>query len=152
MHYREGTKNEDILLNFPLRIVCLLTKGLLMGDPNSKGYRAWAWKHGLYSKICRVYGISITVCHYPPGASKWNPVDHRLFSFISINWAGKPLRSYEIMLNFIRNTTTKQGLQVNAILNENKYEKGIKISDAQMNEINIRNNELLPQWNYTIIP
>jgi len=125
---------------------------ILCDSGGSNSYRARAWKHGLYSKISRVYGISITVCHYPPGASKWNPVDHRLFSFISINWAGKPLRSYEIILNFIRNTTTKQGLQVDAILNENKYEKGIKISDTQMNEINIRNNELLPQWNYTIVP
>jgi hypothetical protein len=125
---------------------------ILCDSGGSNSYRARTWKYGLYSKICRVYGISITVCHYPPGASKWNPVDHRLFSFISINWAGKPLRSYEIMLNYIRNTTTQHGLEVDAILNENKYEKGIKISDAQMNEISLTNNELLPQWNYTISP
>lgn len=125
---------------------------ILCDSGGSNSYRARAWKHGLYSKICLAYGISITVCHYPPGASKWNPVDHRLFSFISINWAGKPLRSYEIMLNHIRNTTTQQGLEVDAILNENKYEKGIKISDAQMNEINLTNNQQLPPWNYTISP
>lgn len=125
---------------------------ILCDSGGSNSYRARAWKYGLHNKICREYGISATVCHYPPGASKWNPVDHRLLSFISINWSGQPLRSYEIMLNYICNTTTQQGLQVNAILNEKKYEKGIKISDDQMKEINIENNELLPQWNYTISP
>jgi hypothetical protein len=118
----------------------------------SNGYRPRAWKYNLYHKICRVHGITITVCHYPPGASKWNPIDHRLFSFISMNWAGKPLRSFEIMVNHIRNTTTQQGLEVNAILNENKYEKGIKISAAQIKELNIKKKEQLPQWNYTIRP
>lgn len=123
---------------------------ILCDSGGSNSYRARAWKYGLYKKICQVHGISITVCHYPPGASKWNPVDHRLFSFITMNWAGEPLRSYDIMLNYIRDTTTEQGLKVDAMLNENTYEKGIKISHAQMDEIKLTNHELLPQWNYTM--
>jgi len=125
---------------------------VLCDSGGSNGYRPRLWKYNLYRKICRMHGIAIKVCHYPSGASKWNPIDHRLFSFISMNWAGKPLRSFDIMLNYIRSTTTQQGLKVNAILNEDKYEKGIKISDAQFKEINIDRNELLPQWNYTISP
>ncbi len=118
----------------------------------SNSYRARVWKYALHSKICRSYGISVTVCHYPPGASKWNPVDHRLFSFISMNWAGVPLRSYEIVLNQIRNTTTQQGLEVDAILSEKTYEKGIKITDSQMQKIKLTNHVMLPKWNYTISP
>jgi len=86
------------------------------------------------------------------GASKWNPVDHRLFSFISQNWAGVPLRSYEIVLEYIQSTTTELDLRVKAILNKKKYEKGVKISDRQMRKINIKKNDVLPQWNYIISP
>ncbi len=78
---------------------------ILCDAGGSNGCRARLWKYALFNVICRVFGLSITVCHYPTGASKWNPVDHRLFSFISLNWAGVPLRSYDIMLNYIRNTT-----------------------------------------------
>ena len=128
-----------------------MKKLLILCDAGgSNGYISRVWKYDLYTKISRVYGISITVCHYPSGASKWNPIDHRLFSFISMNWAGVPLRTYDIMLNYIRNTTTKKGLRVNAILNDKIYERGIKINDSDMNDIRIKNNELLPQWNYTI--
>lgn len=122
---------------------------ILCDSGGSNGYRTRVWKYGLYNKICCVYGISIMVCHYPSGASKWNPVDHRLFSFISMNWQGVPLRSYEIMLKYIQNTTTKRGLKINAILNNKNYEKGIKISDSMMKEIKINNFKFLPQWNYT---
>lgn len=116
----------------------------------SNSCRARAWKYAIYKKICEAFGITVTVCHFPTGASKWNPVDHRLFSFISQNWAGVPLRSYETVLKYIRSTTTDQGLKVKAILNEKKYEKGVKISDSQISEINIRRHDVLPQWNYTI--
>lgn len=125
---------------------------ILCDAGGSNSYRARLWKYTLSSKICLPYGISITVCHYPPGASKWNPADHRLFSFISMNWAGVPLRSYDIMLNYIRNTTTRQGLKVDAILNGKEYTKGIKISDAQMKTINLTRHRQLPDWNYTISP
>ena len=125
---------------------------ILCDAGGSNGYRPRLWKYSLYYKICCFFGISVTICHYPTGASKWNPTDHRLFSFISMNWAGTPLRSYDLMLNYIRNTTTRQGLKVDAILNEKQYEKGIKISDEQINQINLKKHDVLPQWNYTIAP
>lgn len=130
----------------------LLQLLILCDAGGSNGYRSRLWKYALYKKICCRYKIAITVCHYPSGASKWNPIDHRLFSFITMNWAGVPLRSYDIMLNCIRQTTTEKGLKVDAVLNEKKYEKGIKVTDDQMKEINIENYDHLPQWNYTIYP
>lgn len=130
-----------------------MTKLLILCDAGgSNGYRLRAWKYYLYHKISKPYGITLTICHYPPGASKWNPIEHRLFSFISMNWAGIPLRSYEIMLNYISNTTTQQGLKVDAVLNNKVYETGVKIINAQIMEINIRKHEELSQWNYTIYP
>lgn len=125
---------------------------ILCDAGGSNGYRPRLWKYSLYYKICCFFGISVTICHYPTGASKWNPTDHRLFSFISMNWAGTPLRSYDLMLNYIRSTTTRQGLKVDAILNEKQYEKGIKISNEQINQINLEKHDVLPQWNYTIAP
>lgn len=125
---------------------------ILCDSGGSNSYRTRLWKYSLYHKISRKHGISVTVCHYPPGASKWNPVEHRLFSFISSNWAGVPLKSYDIMLNYIRNTTTRKGLKVDAKLNRKKYEKGIKVDDCDMNDINLKRYKFLPQWNYTINP
>jgi hypothetical protein len=114
--------------------------------------RARLWKYRLYHQISQVYGIQVTVCHYPSGASKWNPVEHRLFSFISMQWAGIPLRTVDIMLNCIRSTTTSTGLTVEAFLNTKSYAKGISISDNQMKEINLFRHDKLPNWNYTIRP
>lgn len=125
---------------------------ILCDAGGSNSYRARLWKYTLCNKICRPYGISLTVCHYPPGASKWNPADHRLFSFISMNWSGVPLRSFDIMLNYIRKTTTRQGLKVDAILNEKEYAKGLNITEAQMKTINLKRHKQLPDWNYTISP
>ncbi|HPN31657.1 MAG TPA: ISAzo13 family transposase [bacterium] len=128
-----------------------IKKLLILCDAGgSNGYRSRVWKYELYQKICQVYGITIQVCHYPSGASKWNPADHRLFSFISMNWVGISLRSYDIMMNYIENTKTKQGLTVQAILQNKIYEKGIKIDDSNMSNINIKNYNYLPQWNYKI--
>lgn len=130
-----------------------LDKLLILCDAGgSNSCRARAWKYYLYHSICQKYGIEIVVCHYPTGASKWNPVEHRLFSFISINWAGIPLRTWKIMLNCISGTTTRTGLQVDAVLNKKLYKKGVKISDEQMQEINIIPNDVLPQWNYRLLP
>jgi hypothetical protein len=123
---------------------------ILCDSGGSNGYRVRQWKYALYHKICTPYRITVTVCHYPSGASKWNPVDHRLFSFITMNWAAEPLRSWDIMLNFIRQTRTAKGLTVDAILNEKQYEKGTKISDDQLNSINFKEHSTLPKWNYTI--
>ena len=91
----------------------------------SNGATRRAWKHGIQHKLCNEHGLDVTVAHYPPGASKWNPIEHRLFSEISKNWAGRPLDSYETILNFIRTTKTKTGLKVNARLVKKQYPKGI---------------------------
>jgi hypothetical protein len=94
----------------------------------------------------------VHVCHYPPGTSKWNAIQHQLFSFISINWRGKPLICYEFMLELIRHTTTKTGLRVPAMLDPHPYPIGIKISDKEMKQLNIEGDEFHPDWNYTIRP
>jgi hypothetical protein len=113
-----------------------MKKLLLFCDSGgSNGYRPRLWKYKLYKQIVQPYGIDVTVCHYPPGASKWNPVEHRLFSFITMEWAGYPLRSLELMLDYIRGTTTQTGLEVNAFLNTKTYVRGIKVSDDQFNDI-----------------
>jgi hypothetical protein len=125
---------------------------LLCDSGGSNGYRPRFWKYGLYHTIARAHGISITVCHYPPGASKWNPIEHRLFSFISLEWAGHPLRSLGAMITYIQGTTTKTGLQVTALFNERKYAKGKKISDHLFKEIPLSNHSELPAWNYKICP
>jgi len=98
------------------------------------------------------YGLTVTVCHYPTGCSKWNPIEHRLFSQISLNWAGKPLRSLDTMLNYIRGTATSTGLTVRAALLEGTYEKGQKVSDAQMQQFDIEHQSVCSSWNYTIRP
>jgi len=125
---------------------------ILCDGGGANNCRARLWKYRLYRQISQAYGIQIRVCHYPSGASKWNPVEHRLFSFISMEWAGIPLRSLDIMLDCIRSTKTSTGLTVEAFLNTEQYEKGIKISDSQMKEIPLEKHDRLPNWNYTISP
>ena len=90
--------------------------------------------------------------HFPPGTSKWNKIEHRLFSFISTNWRGKPLISHEVIINLISNTTTSTGLKVYAQLDDREYEKGIKVSDEQLATINISRNPFHGDWNYTMAP
>jgi hypothetical protein len=117
----------------------------------SNGYRVRLWKvivQELSNKIC----LPITVCHYPPGTSKWNKIEHRLFAPITANWRATPLENLETMQNFISHTTTQTGLSVKCDLDLNKYERGIKISDKQMNNINIKRHEFHGEWNYTIYP
>ena len=97
-------------------------------------------------------GLEVTVCHYPTGASKWNPIEHRLFGPISINWAVKPLRTLEAMLAYIRGTTTQTGLKVKAFLLDGHYEKGLKVPDWEMQALNLERHEVCPNWNYTIRP
>lgn len=125
---------------------------ILADSGGSNSARARAWKLALQQALCNQYGISVTVCHYPPGASKWNPIEHRLFSEITKNWRGKPLESYETMLNYIRTTKTTTGLKVKAFLAEKNYEKGEKISDDQMSKLQLQSHETFPQWNYTLRP
>lgn len=114
--------------------------------------RARGWKYHIQHRLCDAYGLTITVCHYPPGASKWNPVEHHLFSHISNNWAGTPLESYETVLNYIRTTKTDTGLRVTAQLLHKQYEKGEKISTSDMADIMLMPHKTLPGWNYTIAP
>lgn len=120
------------------------------GGSNSTTSRAW--KHHLYHDIVKRHGISITVAHYPPGTSKWNPIEHRLFSEISKNWSGRPLDSFETVLNYIRTTATDTGLKVKAHLVDRVYEKGIKITDDQMRTLPIIWHDPLPKWNYSFTP
>lgn len=125
---------------------------LLCDSGGSNGYRPRFWKYALYHNVARAHGITVVVCHYPPGASKWNPVEHRLFSFVTLEWAGHPLRSVDIMRQYIASTTTKTGLSVTALVNERQYEKGKTVSDALFKQIPISNHSELPAWNYTIAP
>jgi hypothetical protein len=117
----------------------------------SNGSRLRAWKFHLQHLSDQV-GLPISVCHYPPGTSKWNKVEHRLFSFISMNWRGKPLVSYETVVNLIGSTRTRNGLQVKAILDNRDYETGQVVSDEQMKELKVRPNSFHPEWNYKIVP
>lgn len=117
----------------------------------SNGSRIRLWKTQLQD-FCNEIQIPIAVSHFPPGTSKWNKIEHRLFSFISMNWRGKPLTSFETILNLISSTTTKSGLTVKAEIDLNKYPKGIKVSDAQMRLLAIRRNEFHGEWNYMLNP
>jgi Rhodopirellula transposase DDE domain len=117
----------------------------------SNGYRTRLWKVELQQSANEL-NLPITVCHLPPGTSKWNKVEHRLFSFISMNWRGKPLRSYRTVVQLVAATRTDAGLTVRAELDENKYPKGIKVSDAQLAAVNISAHRFHGDWNYTISP
>jgi DDE family transposase len=117
----------------------------------SNGYRVRLWKVEL-QKLADELKLPITVCHLPPGTSKWNKIEHRLFSFITINWRGKPLRSYRTIVQLIAATTTDAGLKVRAELDENKYPKGIKVSDLQMAAVNLTRHSFHGDWNYTVSP
>jgi hypothetical protein len=110
------------------------------------------WKQLLQEKVADRFGLTITVCHYPTGCSKWNPIEHRLFSEVSKTWAGCPLRSFDLMLQYIRETKTETGLTVRAVLVTQKYETGIKVSDEVMNGLNLTYHDVCSQWNYTIHP
>lgn len=125
---------------------------ILADGGGSNGARPRAFKKFLQERIADAYGLEVTVCHYPTGASKWNPIEHRMFSEISKNWAGHPLESFEFLLNFVRNTKTETGLCIEAYLDEREYEKGIKVSDKEFKQLNIAKNDELGNWNYTITP
>lgn len=128
-------------------------KLLILADAGgSNGCRPRLWKQQLQEQLADRLGLEITVCHYPAGASKWNPIEHRLFGPISTNWAGIPLETFEIMLAYIRGTATDTGLQVKAFLVEDIYERSIQVSKAVMGTLQIHLHEVCPRWNYTINP
>ena len=117
----------------------------------SNGYRVRLWKMEL-QKLADETGLEISVCHFPPGTSKWNKIEHRLFSYISMNWRGKPLTSYEVIVNLIAATTTSKGLEVKCVLDKNEYPKGIKITKEEVEELGIIRDEFHGEWNYTFKP
>jgi hypothetical protein len=117
----------------------------------SNGSRNRAWKYFL-QQFTDESGLSITVCHYPPGTSKWNKIEHRMFSFISLNWRGQPLVSFETVIHLISATTTRTGLRIKARLDKRVYATGIKIADEEMEKLNLRPHAKYPQWNYSLFP
>jgi hypothetical protein len=126
---------------------------LILADAGgSNSCRARLWKWCLQERLADRYRLVVTVCHYPTGASKWNPVEHRLFGPISTNWAGRPLRTLETMLGLIRGTKTQTGLRVTARQAAKVYHTGVKVSDRQMDSLDIEYHATCPQWNYTLWP
>jgi Rhodopirellula transposase DDE domain len=117
----------------------------------SNGYRTRLWKVELQG-LADALGLRITVCHFPPGTSKWNKIEHRMFCYITKNWRGKPLRSRGIVVNLIGNTTTKAGLQIQAELDTNAYRTGIKVSDEELAAVRLQKAPFHGEWNYTITP
>lgn len=134
------------------RYACADRIAILADGGGSNGSKCRAWKHGLHRQLCWRHGLTVKVAHYPSGASKWNPIEHRLFSEISKNWAGRPLDSYDTILNYIRTTRTKTGLHLRAHLVRKGYQKGIKISDTVMRQLPLINDPVLPRWNYELCP
>jgi hypothetical protein len=119
------------------------------GGSNNPRTRLWLWE---LQHFADETGMILEVCHYPPGTSKWNKIEHRLFCHITRNWRGIPLETLEIVINLIGSTTTRQGLEVHAWLDSQKYEKGRKVSDAELADIHIRRNNFHGDWNYEIHP
>lgn len=117
----------------------------------SNSYRSRAFKVEL-AKLAATIGLAITVCHMPPGTSKWNKIEHRLFSFITMNWRGKPLTTYRTVVELIAGTTTKTGLRVEADLDTGYYPTGVKTTDAQLAAVPLQRHDWHPDWNYTILP
>lgn len=130
-----------------------LTKKLLItadgGGSNSSRSRLWKKELQLFASET---GLEIKVCHFPPGTSKWNKIEHRLFSFISKNWRGKPLESLEVIVNLIANTTTEKGLKVKALADKRQYEKGLKVTDEEIKSIKLEIDNFRGDWNYNIHP
>jgi hypothetical protein len=127
------------------------TRLLITADAGgSNGYRTRAWKTGL-AALAAETGLTITVCHFPPGTSKWNRIEHRLFSAITLNWRGRPLTSHQVVVQTIAATTTSTGLRVHAELDTGHYPTGVKVSDAQMDAIAVTGHAWHGEWNYTLV-
>ena len=129
-----------------------MTRLMITADGGgSNGSRLRLWKVAL-QQLADETGLIIQVCHYPPGTSKWNKIEHRMFCHITQNWRAMPLVSLLVAIELIANTTTKTGLKIRCELDPNPYPKGIKISDEQMATLNIKRNSFHPEWNYSISP
>jgi hypothetical protein len=139
---------EDGKMHYPQAPVVLI----LCDGGGSNAYRSRLWKQQIQQEIADRLGLTVVVCHYPRGASKWNPIEHRVFSLISINWAGQPLADYETVMHYIETTRSDTGLSLKAVLVEKTYETGIKVPDVEMEALNLIHHPTCPQWNYTITP
>lgn len=139
---------SDLQVHFPNATTIMIEAD--GGGSNSATSRAW--KQQLQEKVADRFGLVVTVCHYPPGTSKWNPIEHRLFSEISKTWAGCPLRSFETVVQYIQETKTASGLTVQAHLVTDVYATGVKVSADTMAALNLEPHAVCPQWNYTIRP
>lgn len=126
---------------------------LILADAGgSNSCRSRVWKQQLQEQVSDAEGLVVTVCHYPSGCSKWNPVEHRLFSFISLNWTGRPLHDFKTLMGYIDSTTTRKGLVVNGVLARGGYETGERVSEDEWATLKIEHHEVCPDWNYTIRP
>lgn len=126
---------------------------LVLADAGgSNSCRSRVWKAQIQEQLCDAFGLAVTVCHYPTGCSKWNPIEHRLFSFLSLNWAGVPLRSFELVQRYIAGTTTASGLTVTACLKRGGNERGETVCDEAMARLLLTHHHLCPEWNYTLSP
>ncbi|MDQ6705054.1 MAG: ISAzo13 family transposase, partial [Acidobacteriota bacterium] len=119
------------------------------GGSNGARVRLWKWE---LQQLSDETGLEIAVCHFPPGTSKWNKIEHRLFSFISQNWRGKPLISHQVIIDLIAATTTTTGLTVRSKIDTNTYEPGLRVSDQQMAELQLRREKCHGDWNYKLLP
>jgi len=119
------------------------------GGSNGARVRLWKWE---LQQLADETGLVIAVCHFPPGTSKWNKIEHRLFSFLTQNWRGKPLISHQVIIDLIAATTTKTGLTVKSKIDTNMYEPGLKVSDQQMAELQLRREKFHGDWNYKLLP
>ena len=119
------------------------------GGSNNPRTRLWRYE---LQHLANTIGLNIRVCHFPPGTSKWNKIEHRMFSFVSLNWRGKPLESLEVIINLIAATTTSTGLKLYARLDDQTYERGIDVTDEQLAAVNITRHAFHGDWNYTVIP
>lgn len=129
------------------------TELLILADSGgSNAARSRVWKRDLQEELATRFGLTVSVAHYPTGASKWNPIEHRMFSEITKNWVAEPLDSFDTLMNFAAATTTKTGLQIQAVRNQQTYKKGQRVSDKEMKALNLSPGDSLPQWNYSISP
>lgn len=136
---RPAFAREDLLL-------------ILCDAGGSNNCRFWLWKHEVQRQLANQFGLHVMICHYPTGNSKYNPIEYRLFSQISLNWAGKPLRSFQTMLNFIQGTTNKTGLAVRAWLVDRLFETGRSVAQDERLALNLTRRPICPNWNYILSP
>ena len=119
------------------------------GGSNGARLRLWKWE---LQQFANRTGLAITVCHFPPGTSKWNKIEHRLFSHISLNWWGRPLISHEVIVALIGATTTQTGLRVEAVLDRRTYPTRVEVTDEQLSQVQLRPHSFHGEWNYSILP